>query len=115
VRIDITSAGFVLTKLQRDEVRRRLLLAVSRFGPELEGVTARLGEAANPLGGFDQRCRVQARLQTGVVLSAEALNGRIETAVSRSADRLALHIAAALDGDGHHGPATVLRPRRPAQ
>ena len=112
MRIDITSAGFVLTKTQRGEVRRRLLLAMSRFGPEVEGLTARLGEFANPLGGFDQRCRVQARLQTGEVLRAEALNGKIETAVGRSADRLALHVAAVLDGNGRHGPAPALRPRR---
>lgn len=98
MRIDITSAGFVLTKAQRGDVRRRLLLAMSRFGPAVEGLTARLGESPNPLGGIDQVCRVQARLAGGLVLRAEALNGMIETAVGRSADRLALRVAAALDG-----------------
>ena len=56
------------------------------------------GRVANPLGGVDQRCRMRARLQSGLVLRAEAVNGRIETAVGRSAARLALHVAAALDG-----------------
>ena len=100
LRIDVTSAGLVLTKALRGEVRRRVLLAMSRFGPEVHGVTARLAESRNPLGGVDQRCRVRARLQSGLVLRAEAINGRIETAVGRSVDRLALHIAAALDGGG---------------
>ncbi len=98
MRIDVTNGALVLTKAQRGEVRRRLLLAMSRFGPEVHAVTARLGETRNPLGGVDQCCRVRARLQSGLVIRAEAINGQIETAVGRSVARLALHIAAALDG-----------------
>jgi len=104
LKIDVTSVGLVLTQALRDDVRRRVLLAMSRFGRELDGVTARLGESQNPLGGFDQHCHVQARLRTGLVLRAEAINGRIETAVGRSLDRLALRVAAALDVGA--GPAT---------
>ena len=114
MRIDVTSAGLLLTKTLRGEVRRRVLLAMSRFGPEVHGVTARLAESHNPLGGVDQSCRIRARLQSGIVLRAEAMNGRIETAVGRSADRLALRVAAALDG-GAAGrwPAPARRHRRP--
>jgi ribosome-associated translation inhibitor RaiA len=96
LRIEVTGAGLVITKALRGEVRRRVLLAMSRFGPEVHGVSARLAELRNPLGGVDQRCRVRARLQSGLVLRAEAVNGQIETAVGRSAARLALHVAAAL-------------------
>jgi hypothetical protein len=71
---------------------------MSRFGREVHGVTARLGEPRNPLGGVDQSCRVRVRLQSGVVFSAEAINGQIKTAVGRSLARLALLVAAALDG-----------------
>ena len=89
-----------------------MLLSLSRFGPELHGVTARLAEAHNPLGGVDQRCRVEARLQSGLVLRAEAMNGLIETAVGRSVAHLALLVAEALDGaGGRHRPAPGLRPR----
>ena len=103
--IDVTSAGFVLTKALRGEVRRRVLLSLSRFGPELHGVTARLAEAPNPLGGVDQRCRIRARLHSGLVLRAEAMNGLIETAVGRSVAHLALLVAEALDGaGGRHAP-----------
>lgn len=98
MRIEVTSTGFVLTKALRREVHRRLLLAMSRFGSEVHGLTARLVQSHNPLGGFDQRCRVRARLQSGLVLRAEAINGQIQAAVGRSAARLALHVAAALDG-----------------
>ena len=89
LRIEVTSAGFALTTTLRGEVRRRVLLSLSRFGPEVHGVTARLARCPNPLGGVDQRCRVRARLQSGIVLRAEAINDLIETAVGRSATRLA--------------------------
>ena len=98
LRIDVTSAGFVLTTTLRGEVRRRVLLSMSRFGPELHGVTARLAKCPNPLGGVDQRCRVRARLLSGLVIRAEAINGQIETAVGRSTTRLALLVREVLDG-----------------
>jgi ribosome-associated translation inhibitor RaiA len=111
--IDVTGSCLVLTKALRGEVRRRVLLAMSRFGREVHGVTARLGESHNPLGGVDQRCRVRARLQSGLVLRAEAINGHIETAVGRSTTRLALLVAAALDGGADpRRPALPLRHRR---
>ncbi len=103
----------MLTKALRGDVRRRVLLAMSRFGPEVHGVTARLAAARNPLGGVDQRCRVRARLQSGLVLRAEAMNGLIETAVGRSVAHLALLVAEAGDGaDGRHLLAPGLRRRR---
>jgi hypothetical protein len=110
--IDVTSAGFVLTKDLRAEVRRRVLLAMSRFGPEVHGVSASLAEARNPLGGVDQRCRLRAQLQSGRLLRTEAINGQIETAVGRSVAHMALLVAEALDGgDGRH--ATARSRRRP--
>jgi len=108
--IDVTSAGFVLTKTLRGEVRRRVLLSMSRFGPKVHGVTARLAEARNPLGGVDQRCRLRARLESGLVLRAEAMNGLIGTAVGRSAAHLALLVAEALDDAApRHWPAPRAR------
>jgi putative sigma-54 modulation protein len=98
MRIDVTSAGFILTGTLRGEVRRRVLLSLSRFGPEVHDVTARLADCPNPLGGVDRRCRVRARLRSGLVLRAEAVNGQIESAVGRSAVRLALLVGEALDG-----------------
>jgi hypothetical protein len=110
--IDVTCAGFALTKTLRGDVRRRVLLAMSRFGPEVHGVRASLAAARNPLGGVDQRCRVRARLHSGLVLRAEAMNGLIETAVGRSLAHLALLVGAALeDGDGRPRPPAGLRRR----
>ena len=116
MRIDVTSAGFVLTEALRGEVRRRVLLSLSRFGPVVHGVTARLAVTHNPLGGVDQRYRVRARLQSGFVLRAEAMNGLIETAISRSVVHLALLVAEALDGaGGRQQPLPWLRRHRSVQ
>jgi ribosome-associated translation inhibitor RaiA len=113
LRIEVTSAGIVLTKALRAEVRRRVLLAMSRFGREVQGVTVRLGESDNRLGGIDQGCRVRARLRSGLVLRAEAINGQTKTAVGRCAAHLAQLAAAALDdGDGLWPPPPALRRRR---
>jgi len=71
---------------------------MSRFGPEVHGVRVHLAEPRNPLGGVDQRCRVQARLQSGIELRAEAIDGRMQEAVGRSVAHLALLVAEALDG-----------------
>jgi ribosome-associated translation inhibitor RaiA len=113
VRIEVTGAGLVVTKALRDDVRRRLLLSMSRFGREVDSVAARLAESHNPLGGVDQSCRIRARLRRGPVLRSEAINGEIETAVGRSAARLALRVAEALDGHGGRRPLLAPPQRRP--
>jgi ribosome-associated translation inhibitor RaiA len=99
VRIDVTGAGLVITKARRERVRRRVLLAMSRFDHHVVAVTARLGRSRTSLGGVDVRCRVGARLRSGVRLEAEAIDGQVEAAVGRCSTRLALLVAAALDGD----------------
>jgi putative sigma-54 modulation protein len=111
LRTDVTGAGFVLTKALRVEVRRRVLLAMSRFGPGIQGVSVRLAESENPLGGVDRRCRVRARLRSGVLLQAEAMNGELEEAVGRSSARLARLVAIALDGgEGRQSQPPTPRP-----
>jgi len=77
LRIDVTGTGLVLTKVLRVEVRRRVLLAMSRFGPEVQGVTARLAESHTPLGGVDQRCRLRARLARLVGATLDGGDGRL--------------------------------------
>jgi len=90
-----------------------MLLEMSRFGPGIQAVTVRLTESQNPLGGVDRRCRVRARLHSGLLLQAEAVNGELGEALGRSASRLARLVAIALDGgDGRPGPPPATRPPR---
>lgn len=129
MKIDVTGADVGLSAVLRGRVVRRVLLALSRFGPRVRKVTVRLAEPVNPLGGVDQRCRMRARLQESGDIHAEALNGGIEAAVARAAAQLAKRLDSALDGgasdradappgaggrvDGRPAPTTAPRgPRR---
>ena len=111
MRIDVTSAGLRLTKACRGRVRRRVLLELSRFGPEVRRAVVHLTESRHALGGSDQRCRIRARLNSGRVLQAEAVDGRPEEAAGRSAVRLALFVAAACGDGGLHLGGQALRDR----
>jgi hypothetical protein len=82
---------------------RRVLLALSRFGEHVLKVTVRLAEPANPLGGVDQRCGMRASLQAGDDIQAEAINGRIDSAIARAAAQLARRVGWALDGAASDG------------
>jgi ribosome-associated translation inhibitor RaiA len=119
LKIDVTGVGFSLSETLRGKVVRRVLLALSRFGPRVRKVTVCLAEPVNPLGGVDQRCRMQAWLQESGDIHAEAINGEIEAAVARAAAQLAKRVDSALDdgasdrADAQPGAAGCVD-RRPA-
>jgi hypothetical protein len=97
LKIDVTAIDVRISELLRGKVKRRVLLALSRFGPRIRKVTVCLAEPANPLGGVDQLCRMRASLRDSDDIHAEALNGGIETAVARAAAQLAKRVDSALD------------------
>lgn len=107
LRIDVTAADRPAAAF----AMRQVLLALSRFGAQVRRVTVRLAKAANPLGGFDQRCRMRARLPARDDIQVEAIDATIETAVARAAARLAKRVGWALDGTANDGfrPAPRLR------
>ena len=115
LKIDVTGADVGLSEILRGRVVRRVLLALSRFGPRVRRVTVRLAEPVNPLGGVDQRCRMRAWLRESDGIQAEAINGRMEAAVARAAAQLAKRVDFALDGGASGGAdrrRPPLRPRR---
>jgi hypothetical protein len=104
LRIDVT-ADVRVSAVQRERLVRRVLLALSRYGPRVRRVTVRLAEPKNPLGGVDQRCRIRALLQDGDGTQAddvrtEAIDGSFEEAVVRASAQLAKRLGTVLDGDG---------------
>jgi hypothetical protein len=119
LRIEVTRDDVRLSDVLRENVVRRVLLALSRFGPRVRKVTVRLAEPVNLLGGVDQRCRMRASLRESDDIRAEVINGGFEAAVARAAAQLAKRVAFALDGVvGHRAflppgpPRLPLRPRR---
>jgi sigma 54 modulation/S30EA-like ribosomal protein len=103
LRIAVTGR-IQLSDVLRERLTRRVLLALSRFGPRLRKVTVRLAEPANPLGGVDRRCRIRAWLQDSDDIHAEAIQDGFEAAVARAAARLAKRVDSALE-DGTNGGA----------
>jgi hypothetical protein len=114
MRIEVTRAAVGLSAALRARIVRRVLLALSRFGPRVRRVSVRLAEPANPLGGVDQRCRMRAWLPHRDGIHAEAINGGFEAAVTRAAARLAERVDFALDGGAGDGTQaeTPRQPRR---
>lgn len=109
----MTAADIGLSEVLRGKVVRHVLLALSRFGPQVRRVKVSLTEPPNPLGGIDQLCRMRAWLQKSDDIHAEALNGGIEVAVARAAAQLAKRVDAALV-DGSDGAAAPAGPARRA-
>ena len=103
LRIDVTGVDVSLSEVLRGRVVRRVLLALSRFGPRLRKVTVSLAEPVNPLGGVDQQCRMRAWLPESDDIHAEAINGGFEAAVARAAAQLAKRVDFALDGGAGDG------------
>ena len=46
-----------------DAVTRRLYFALGRFAPQIERVTARVGDMNGPRGGVDKQCRIEVKLR----------------------------------------------------
>jgi hypothetical protein len=119
LRIEVSGVDHGPSDVLRRKVVRRVLLALSRFGPRVRNVTVRLTEPVNPLGGVDQRCRMRAGLLGIDDIRSEAINGGVEAAVARAAALLAKRLDFALDGygrDSSDAPAGVRRrPLRPGR
>ncbi len=84
---------------------RHVLLALSRFGKRVRRVTVHMATPDNALGGVDQHCQMRAWLELHDAVRAEAINGRIESAIARAATRLATRVAFALEEDAGDAPA----------
>ena len=102
--IDVRGVGVRLSEVLRGKVVRRVLLAMSRFGPQVRKVTVFLAEPGNPLGGVDRQCRMRAWLQVSEDVHSEAINGGFEAATARAATQLAKRVGATLNGGPTEAP-----------
>jgi hypothetical protein len=114
--VDVTGVDVGLSAALRGKLVRRVLLALSRFGPRVRKVTVRLAEPVNALGGVDHRCQMRAWMREDEDVHAEAINGGFETAVTRAAAQLARRMDFGLSGGPTgeaDGPAGAPRPASP--
>lgn len=68
--------------------RRRVRMAVGRFGRKIAHVTVRIADVNGPRGGADKLCRVEARLWGRLPLVAEETAADLRQAVDRAVDRI---------------------------
>jgi hypothetical protein len=119
LRIAVSGVDGSFSEVLRAKLARRVLLALSRFGPLIRKVSVSLAQPVNALGGVDQRCRIRAWLLERDDIRAEAINGGFEVAVTRAAAQLAKRIDFALHSAGSDGADAIpgagrraaLRPR----
>jgi hypothetical protein len=96
----------------RRGVERRLLCALSRFGPGVERVTVRLSDVANPMGGVDRRCRMRAYLRRQESIRVETMDG--PQAIDRAASRLAERVEWALASGRAEDDARLMQEGAPS-
>lgn len=87
MRIDIRAKDFELTDALRDQVERRVRLALIRFSARLNSVTVRIEQRVTPVvGQAHYICRIA---MSSVRLQIEEEHDRLDTAIDRAIDRAA--------------------------
>lgn len=88
MRLEIRSRGLELCAAWQDSIRRRLGLALGRFGSRVGRVTVHLADTAAWRGGDDTRCRIVARLLPAGRVCVEVTDTDPNTALNRAAQRI---------------------------
>jgi hypothetical protein len=88
MQLEIRSRGLELCAAWEDSIRRRLGLALGRFGSRVGRVTVHLAGTEARRGGADTRCRIVARLLPAGQVCVEVTDTDPKTALNRAAQRL---------------------------
>ena len=100
-----------------DFVTRRLYFALGRFAPQIERVTARVGDMNGPRGGVDKQCRIEVKLRGLETVVREARADDLEEAASRAAESVERGVARAVERSRHkrrRPGVSMAGPREPA-
>lgn len=87
MRTEIRAKDFELTDALRDQVERRVRLALTRFADRLDGVTVRIEQRVVRVEGAARYTCEIAMAPVGVQICEE--HDRIDTAIDRAIDRSA--------------------------
>lgn len=100
MRIRLTARNVALPERLRVHVRRRLALALGRFGERIEGVSVRFTDSGSDAAGRPEpspkHCRIEVDLQPWAV-SVEDADADPFAAADGATDRLSRLVARALD------------------
>ena len=93
----ISGEGIKPPEELRDFISRRLYFALGRFSPEVQGVTACVGDINGPKGGLDKRCRIIVKLKGLENVIKEVVADDLKLAVTSAADSVGRSVARALE------------------
>ncbi|MCB9654166.1 MAG: HPF/RaiA family ribosome-associated protein [Deltaproteobacteria bacterium] len=93
MKIEIRSRTFPMTDSIKDFSERRLLLALSKYGPELSRVGVILSDINGPRGGVDKQCVIRVLGRDGWGAIVRDVESDMYAAIERSVDRVARAVA----------------------
>jgi ribosomal subunit interface protein len=96
MQIRLTARNVALTERLRIHVRRRLALALGRFGERIDKVSVRFTGVEGERGASQKHCRIEVGLRPRP-LAAEDADADPFTAADGATDRLSRSVARALE------------------
>lgn len=96
MKIRLTARNVALPERLRVHVRRRLALALGRFGERIEQVSVRFTDSATGQGPSQKQCRIEVELPPRSV-SAQDTDADPFAAADGATDRLSRSVARALE------------------
>lgn len=85
--IDVSIRGLARSRDLRQHAVRRIHVQLSRFGPEIRAVIARIGDVNGPKGGPDKRCSVTVRGRRFGAVTVDDMSGDVRAALDRALER----------------------------
>lgn len=92
MKISIQFKDLQVTASDRQRIEDGIRLALTRFAPLIQGLTATVSDENGSRGGVDKRCRLIVRLHGGMVVVNEQASA-VMAAVTQAAERAARSVA----------------------
>jgi ribosome-associated translation inhibitor RaiA len=115
MRLSVSGDRVKVTTGLREYIDRRLRFALGRFGPAIDHVSVRVGDANGPRGGVDKHCQIVVKLRApgSNFISIDDNDEDLRAAVARASSRAGRTVARTLDRK--HGKRAYQRRRALAE
>jgi putative sigma-54 modulation protein len=97
MQIEIRTRGIEMTSALRQQIERRILFALDRFGAEVTSVLVRLDDINGPRGGVDKRCHIVVVGARIGALTVDEVDADVHMAVERALERAARTVRRTLE------------------
>ncbi len=99
MRFSVSGDRVKVTTGLREYVDRRLYFALGRFGPAIDHVSVRVGDANGPRGGIDKNCQIVIKLRASgsSLIAVDDNDEDLRAAVARASNRAGRTVARAIE------------------